>query len=37
MVTGNERRRNVRTALVLLSVAVVFFVGVVVRRWMYGS
>lgn len=29
--------RNKRTALILVSVAVVFFVGVVVRRWLFGG
>jgi len=37
MVSGNDRRRNVRTALVLLSVVAVFFAGVILRRWLYGS
>ncbi|MET0217373.1 MAG: cytochrome oxidase small assembly protein [Burkholderiales bacterium] len=27
------RRRTLRTALVLLSVAIVFFVGVFMRHW----
>lgn len=31
-----ERRQNNRTALILLSVALVFFVGVIVRRWLIG-
>jgi hypothetical protein len=33
----NERRQNRRTAWVLLSVVLVFFVGVIVRRWLFGS
>jgi hypothetical protein len=37
MLTDNDRRRNLRTALVLLSVVAVFFVGVVIRRWLYGG
>jgi hypothetical protein len=37
MLTDNDRRRNVRTALVLLSVVAVFFAGVVVRHWLYGG
>jgi hypothetical protein len=37
MLTDNDRRRNLRTALVLISVVAVFFVGVVVRRWLYGG
>lgn len=31
-----NRSRNRRTAFILLSVAVVFFVGIVVRRWLIG-
>jgi hypothetical protein len=37
MPTENDKRRNVRTALILLSVAAVFFAGIVVRRWLYGG
>jgi hypothetical protein len=37
MVSGNDRRRNVRTALVLLSTVAVFFFGVILRRWLYGG
>jgi hypothetical protein len=37
MLSDNDRRRNVRTALVLLSVVAVFFIGVVVRHWLYGG
>jgi hypothetical protein len=29
--------RNRRTALVLLSIVLVFFVGIIVRRWVIGS
>jgi hypothetical protein len=32
-----ERRQNRRTALVLLSVALVFFLGVIARRWFVGG
>ena len=34
--TGSEerRRRNLRTALVLLSIALVFFLGVVAKYWL---
>lgn len=28
-------RSNSRTALVLLSIAAVFFVGVIVKRWLF--
>ncbi len=37
MTTEGDRRANRRTALILLSVVVVFFVGVVVRHWLYGG
>jgi hypothetical protein len=37
MLSENDRRRNVRTALILLTVAAVFFAGVVVRHWLYGG
>ena len=29
-------KANLRTALILLSVAAVFFVGVIVKRWLAG-
>jgi hypothetical protein len=32
-----NRSRNVRTALILLSIAVVFFVGVIVNRMLTGN
>ncbi|MGE0798182.1 MAG: cytochrome oxidase small assembly protein [Lautropia sp.] len=28
-------RSNLRTALVLLSIALIFFVGVIVNRWLF--
>ena len=31
------RRNNLRTALVLASIVLVFFVGIVVRRWLIGN
>lgn len=37
MMTEGDRRANRRTALILLSVVVVFFIGVVVRHWLYGG
>ena len=37
MLTESDKRQNRRTALILLSVVVVFFIGVVVRHWLYGS
>jgi hypothetical protein len=30
------RRNNLRTALVLASIVLAFFVGIVVRRWLIG-
>jgi hypothetical protein len=32
-----EPRQNRRTALILLSVALVFFLGVIARRWLVGG
>ncbi len=32
-----ERRQNRRTALILATIVLVFFVGVIARRWMLGS
>jgi hypothetical protein len=32
-----ERRQNRRTAWVLATVVLVFFAGVIARRWMLGS
>lgn len=32
---STARRRNLRTALVLLSVAAVFFAGIIVNRWLF--
>ena len=31
-----NRRNNRRTALVLASIVLVFFVGIIVRRWLLG-
>jgi hypothetical protein len=31
------RRNNLRTALVLISIVLVFFVGVMVRHWLLGQ
>jgi hypothetical protein len=36
-VPTNHARQNRRTALVLLSIALVFFVGIIVRRWLIGT
>jgi hypothetical protein len=35
---GSDRRgRNLRTALVLLSIAMVFFAGVIAKYWLFGN
>jgi uncharacterized membrane protein len=33
----DARTRNRRTAWILLSIVLVFFLGVIVRRWFYGG
>ncbi|HVZ44540.1 MAG TPA: cytochrome oxidase small assembly protein [Ramlibacter sp.] len=35
--TDDTRRKNVRLALILASVALVFFVGIVAKHWLFGS
>lgn len=37
--TGSDerRQRNLRTALILFSIALVFFVGVMVKYWVIGK
>jgi hypothetical protein len=32
-----RRRRNLRTAMILLSVALVFFLGVMAKYWLIGK
>ena len=32
-----SRRRNLRTAMILLSVALVFFLGVMAKYWLIGK
>ncbi len=32
-----DRKANLRTALILLSVALAFFLGVVVKRWLFAG
>ena len=32
-----RRRQNRRTALILASIALVFFIGVVARHWLFGG
>ena len=36
-ITPAERRQNLRTALVLASIVAAFFLGVVVKFWLYGT
>ncbi len=31
-----NRNANLRTALILLTIALVFFAGVIVRRWLFA-
>lgn len=33
---SQSHHSNRRTALILLSVVLVFFIGIIVRRWMIG-
>jgi len=35
--SNDGRRQNRRTALILASVALVFFVGMIARRWLVGG
>ena len=37
--SGNSGKKagNLRTALILLSVAAVFFLGVIAKRWLFGG
>jgi len=32
-----NRNTNLRTALILLSVALAFFFGIIVKRWLFGG
>jgi hypothetical protein len=34
---ADERRQNRRTALILATVILVFFAGVIARRWLLGG
>jgi hypothetical protein len=34
---GERRQRNVRTALILLSIALAFFLGVMAKYWLIGK
>jgi len=33
----DERKRIRRTAWILVSIVLVFFFGIIVRRWLFGS
>ena len=35
--SGERRQRNVRTALILLSIALAFFLGVMAKYWLIGK
>lgn len=35
--SSNRRGGNLRTALILLSIAAAFFIGVIVNRWLTGG
>ena len=35
--SGERHRRNTRTALILLSIALAFFLGVMAKYWLSGS
>jgi hypothetical protein len=37
MIERNDRSNNKRTALVLASIVLAFFVGIIVRRWLFGG
>jgi hypothetical protein len=37
MMTAEIRKRNKKTGLILLGIAIVFFAGVVARRWLIGG
>jgi len=34
---NEDRRQNRRTALILASVVLIFFLGVIARRWLVGA
>jgi hypothetical protein len=35
--SDDKRAQNRRTAWILVSIVAVFFVGIVVRRWLFGG
>ncbi|HTT13831.1 MAG TPA: cytochrome oxidase small assembly protein [Burkholderiaceae bacterium] len=34
---SDDRKRNRRTGWILLSIVLVFFLGAILRRWLYGA
>ena len=32
-----QRRDNRRTGLVLMSIALIFFIGIIVKTWLFGQ
>ncbi|MGE5338049.1 MAG: cytochrome oxidase small assembly protein [Gemmatimonadota bacterium] len=36
-ISDEQQASNKRTALVLLSIVLVFFAGIIVRRWLFGG
>ncbi|MCB1940244.1 MAG: cytochrome oxidase small assembly protein [Rhodocyclaceae bacterium] len=34
--SDGKQPRNLRTALILLSVALVFFIGIMLKTWLFG-
>jgi hypothetical protein len=35
--TDVDRKRNRRTGWILVSIVLVFFIGVIARRWLFGG
>jgi len=35
--SDDAKRQNLRTALVLATIALVFFIGVIVRHWLFPA
>lgn len=36
MISPEKRRQNLRTAAIVGTIALAFFIGVIVRRYLYG-
>lgn len=34
--TGTQERRNLRTLLILASIAAAFFLGIIIKTWLFG-